>query len=612
MNPLSAPVSFFSYAADPLSLFFVGIILLVAVPAAVHSIGYLRGEYAPGKIAFGWALLAGFVASMIAVVTAANALLFLVAWEAMSLISYFLVVFDTEDAKSVKAGTVYIVMTHVGTAFITAAFLVLYRYSGSFEFAAFRTACATLPAQTKNILFLLFLVGFGTKAGVIPLHVWLPYAHPQAPSHISAVMSGVMIKTAIYGIIRFIIVILGVDAWWWGNLILVLGAVSCLAGVIYALMEHDIKRLLAYHSVENIGIILLGIGASMVCMKTGQPVLAVLALAAGLYHTLNHAVFKSLLFLCAGNVFKATEHRNIEEMGGLIKRMPWTAAAFLVGSLAISAMPPFNGFVSEWLTFQSLFLGAVSGPSTGKILFSLYASVLALTGGLAAACFVKAFGTMFLAMPRSVSAERAREAAPSMTGPVVFLAACTLVLGLGASPVLSYLQNIASSAIGFDDTGVRFTLNNFALMPQPGAGTRLSVPLVVLVMGILFAGLAGGLRFFFGKTKTSIVPTWGCGYYRLGPRTEYTATAFSKPFRIAFSFFLKPYHKTERIAESPYHVKSMRYEVFTTPVIKEYVYGTALSFLLRSAKWMRRLQTGSIHIYIAYIFITIVVLILCI
>jgi hydrogenase-4 component B len=596
---------------DPLSLLFIGLILLVSLPAAVHSIGYLRHEYPAPKIALAWGLLIAFVLSMLCVVTASNALLFLVAWEMMSLFSYFLVVFDSENEKSVKAGMIYIVMTHVGTAFITAAFLLLYRHAGSFDFAAMKAACGTLSSHDKNILFFLFLAGFGTKAGIVPLHVWLPYAHPQAPSPVSAIMSGVMIKTAVYGIVRCIIGIVGVDAWWWGNVVLVLASASCLIGVIYALMEHDIKRLLAYHSVENIGILLLGVGASMVFFKSGLPVLGVFALAAGLYHTLNHAIFKSLLFLCAGNIYTATGTRDIEKLGGLITRMPWTAAAFLAGSLAISALPPFNGFISEWLTLQSLFLGALAGTSALKMLMCIYASVLALTGGLAAACFVKAFGITFLAMPRSTEAASAKEAPLSMLVSTGFLALCTLLFGLAASPVFKALTAVAAQVSGTDMTGIPVSLNLWTIAAPAANGARLSGPLIALVL--VGAGLAayGALRLLSGKRRVTAGRTWDCGYYALDARTEYSATGFSKPFRIAFSFFLKPYRRTELIKESHYHVRSMRYEVYTTPVIKRYIYGPALALVLSTAKVMRRLQTGSIHFYIAYIFITIVILLLC-
>lgn len=605
MNYLNTSISLLF---DPLSLFFLFVILLVSIPSAIYSIGYLKGQYSSGKIMLGWLLFAGFVLSMALVVTVGNALIFLIAWEIMSMVSYFLVIFDHTHEKSVKAGIIYIVMTHIGTAFIIASFLILFKYAGSFDFAAFKSASQTIPPNLKHIIFLLLLVGFGTKAGIVPLHIWLPYAHPQAPSHISSIMSGVMIKTAIYGMLRFIVFILGIEGIWWGNLILILALLSCLVGVIYALMEHDLKRLLAYHSVENIGIILLGIGASMVFIKMNLPVLAVLSLCAGLYHLINHAIFKGLLFLCAGAVYKATGTRNIEKLGGLIKMMPWTAAAFLMGSLAISAIPPLNGFVSEWLTLQAFFLGAISSPGGYKVFFSICASLLALTGGLAAACFVKAFGITFLALPRSKSVTEAKEATLSMKFAFVFMMLLTVLFGLAAASIIRLLVKVSGFIFSLNTGGMNFSINNFSLA-IPQSEVYLSTPLIVIV----FAAIAGicflCVHLFAGRSKVTSYNTWDCGYYNLDARTEYTATAFSKPFRIAFNFFLLPYSKTEKIRESFYHVKSFKYEVFTTSIFRRYVYDPIISLVLLAAKQTRKIQAGSIHMYLAYILITILLLI---
>src|SRR3989339_925012 len=278
------------FPCDPLSLFFVFVILIISFPSLVFSIGYLKNEYSSRKIALSWILSLGFIFSMLGVVTTNNGFFFLIMWELMSLISYFLVVFDSKKSKSIQAGTIYIIMTHVGTTFITAAILMLFNYSKSFDFIAMKNAVELIPANIKNIVFLFLLIGFGTKAGIVPLHIWLPYAHPQAPSHISSIMSGVMIKTAIYGLLRFVFLILGIDALWWGILVMVLASISCVFGITYALIEKDLKKLLAYCSVENIGIILLGVGASMVFIKINLHVLALLALVAGLYHLVNHAI----------------------------------------------------------------------------------------------------------------------------------------------------------------------------------------------------------------------------------------------------------------------------------------------------------------------------------
>jgi len=471
-----------------------------------------------------------------------------------------------------------------------------YHICGCADIASLKNALALASSTDKNIIFICFSVGFLTKAGAVPLHVWLPYAHPQAPSHISSIMSGIMIKMGIYGMLRFVIMPMSPCPLWWGYAIIAIAIISCLVGVMYALMEHDLKRLLAYHSVENIGIILLGMGASMILFKYGLNAIAVLALCAAIYHLINHAVFKSLLFLAAGSIQRATGLLNIEKLGGLIKKMPITAVCFLIGALGISAVPPLNGFVSEWLTFQALFLGALAGFGVNKIAFGMCAGALALTGGLAAACFVKAFAISFCAMPRSQKAASAREVGASMTTPMLILSALVIALGIGFAPILRYLSGVSGNILSVDSSRMNFTLN-------------LSMPILMASLvgcGVLAFAIVSIIA---GKRKTTIVRTWDCGYYNLGPKTEYTATGFSKPFRIAFSFFLRPYIKTRKTMDSLYHLRSQDYELYTTPVIKKYIYDFSLRAILFFAKRFRRLQAGSIHLYLAYIFIVLVGLI---
>lgn len=594
---------------DPLSLFFLSVIVIVSLPAAIYSFSYLKGEYSPAQIILSRFLLAFFVLSMAAVVTVVNVIVFLVAWEIMSLVSYFLVIFDSKHEKSIQAGTIYIVMTHIGTAFLIVAFLVMYKYANSFDFFAIKNACQTMPLQTKNMVFLLLLIGFGTKAGIVPLHVWLPYAHPQAPSHISSIMSGVMIKTAVYGIIRFVIFILGINSAWWGILVLILAIISCLVGVVYALMEHDLKRLLAYSSVENMGIILLGVGLAMFFISLNLSYLAVFSLIAGLYHLINHAIFKGLLFLGAGSVYKATGTRDIEKLGGLIKPMPQTSACFLLGAMALSALPPLNGFVSEWLTLQAFFLGAFDVLGVSRLFLGICAAMLGLTGGLAAACFVKAFGITCLAQPRSHYAQNAKEVALSMRIGMFILAFFTVIFGLAAALIIKVLAKVSGSALGIDISNMRFAVNNLTLSPKIAGGIYLSTP--ALALWLIFFGIAGfAIYKIFGRDKSVIYKTWDCGYYKLDSRNEYTATAFSKPFRIAFSFFLLPYRKTEKIMESSYQIKSFTYETHTTMIFKKYIYAPVLALVLRSAKLMRRIQPGSIHLYLFYIFSTVLLLII--
>ncbi len=601
------------FIIDPLALFFLGVILIVCLPSALYAFSYLKGEYAQRKIILSWVLLVFFVLSMVLVVTVGNLLVFLVAWEIMSLLSYFFVVFDTTHDKSIRAGTIYIIMTHIGTAFLVAAFMILHKYAHSFNYLAIKDACLTMPEATKDVVFLLLLVGFGTKAGIVPLHIWLPYAHPQAPSHISSIMSGVMIKTAIYGIIRFVIFLLGVNSSWWGILILVLALITALVGVIYALMERDIKRLLAYSSVENVGVILLGVGLAMLFLALKMPYLAVFSLIAGLYHLVNHAIFKGLLFLGAGGVYKATGTRDIEKLGGLIKKMPQSAVYFLIGSMAISALPPLNGFVSEWLTLQAFFLGAFNSSGGMALFLGICAAMLALTSGLVAACFIKAFGLVFLGLPRSHYAESANEVPLTMNFGMFFLAFLTIVFGIAAGGIIKLFAKVAATTLNIDIKSMSFTVNNFFLNSQIGLplgkNIYLSTPMLTLVLILL--GLGGFAVYkIFSQAKSVIYKTWDCGYYKIGARNEYTGTAFSKPFRIAFSFFLLPYHKTQKVRESFYHVKSFAYETHTTLVFRKYIYEPLLALVLKTAKFMRRMQPGSIHLYLGYIFCALLILVI--
>src|SRR5215831_921737 len=412
---------------DPLGAFFLLIISLLALALSIYSLGYARGFYGRKNVGVLAAFFNGLLLATTLVFVADNAFFFLIAWEVMALSAWCLVSFEHEQEETRRAGVLFFVMSHIGTGCIILGFLLLFQSTGnnSYSFSDFHALGGKMPPLRRDAAFVLFLFGFGVKAGIVPLHPWLPAAHPVAPSNVSALMSGVLIKTGIYGLTRVLFDFMGTPPNWWGVTLLTLGTISAVLGVLYALMEHDLKRLLAYHSIENIGIILMGLGAALMFLHSGHPVLATLALIAGLYHTINHAIFKALLFLGAGAVVHSTHTRNMEQMGGLIKRMPKTAFFFLIGAVAISALPPLNGFVSEWLTYQSLLQGFGTTSSLVRLLFPLGGAMLALTGALAAACFVKAFGITFLAQPRSHRAAEAHEVAPTMVlGMGLLVAAC--------------------------------------------------------------------------------------------------------------------------------------------------------------------------------------------
>ncbi|MDF0644178.1 MAG: hydrogenase 4 subunit B [Nitrospira sp.] len=608
----SIPLLAFAVRLDALASFFLLTISLVGLAAAIYAVGYLR--HLPSRVspaALG-ALFNAFLCAMTLVVIADNGFLFLIAWELMSLISYLLVVTDHEDPDVRYAGFLYLIMAHIGTAFIVVMFLLLFQQGNTFSFEAFRHPERVLPTSLQTVVFLAALIGFGTKAGIVPLHVWLPYAHPAAPSHISALMSGVMIKTAIYGILRVSFDFLGGQfPWWWGFLVLVIGAVSAVLGVMYALMEHDLKRLLAYHSVENIGIILLGLGAGMLFHAYGLEDLVALGLLASLYHTVNHALFKALLFLGAGALLSATRTRNMEEYGGLLRRMPWTGACFLVGAVSISALPPTNGFVSEWLVFQTLFQSGQVPSLLMKLMLPLAAAMLALTGALALVCFAKAFGISFLALPRSSHARHAEEVSWTMRIGMIILAATCVLLGLAPMVVVPLLDHVIQPMTGRSIAGQMLALGGWTLIPVDAEFSSLSSPVLAMLiagsamMALALTALAGGWR------EKRYARTWGCGL-NLSPRMEYTATAFVQPIKRVFGTIYQPTLKleTELMHESQYFAKSRRFTVRIEPIFETYLYLPVAAIMPALADRLRVIQAGSLHVYLAYIFVTLVLLLL--
>lgn len=606
------PLLTFAIRLDALAAFFVLTISLAGLAASIYAIGYVR--HFPGHVSIAalGSLFNAFLGSMTLVVLADNGFFFLIVWELMSLVSYFLVVTEHEKAEVRYAGFFYLIMTHVGTAFIILTFLILFQTDGSFSFEIFRHPEQPLPEGMRTLVFLMALIGFGTKAGIVPLHVWLPYAHPAAPSHVSALMSGVMIKTAIYALIRVYFDFLGGQfPWWWGFVVLVIGAVSALLGVMYALMEHDMKSLLAFHSVENIGIILLGIGAGMIFQTYGLKELAALGLLAGLYHTINHAMFKALLFLGAGSLLYATHTRDMEEYGGLLRRMPWTGLFFLIGAVSISALPPTNGFVSEWLVFQSLFLSFQMPSLLMKLMLPIAAAMLALTGVLALTCFAKAFGISFLALPRSSHARHAEEVPFSMRLGMALLAIVCIVLGVAPMVAVPLLDRVTAPFVGVSIEDKVLAMDGWVLAPVNVEFSSISTPvLAFLLVALSMLGL-GLVATFGGLVKKRYYKTWGCGI-NLTPRMEYTATGFVQPIKRVFSTIYQPTVKleTEFLEESRYFAKRRRFEFHIEPIFQKYLYDPVVAFFTTMAGRLRVIQAGSLHLYLTYIFVTLVILLL--
>ena len=594
---------------DSLGAFFLMVIGVGAIPAALYGWGY-SATYENGTVSLGLlgAMFNLFLLTMSLVTLADNVFTFLLMWEGMSLTSYFLVITEADEERTRNAGLWYIAMTHVGLMMLAAAFLL---FAGAANLGAFSELRALAPALTpgvRNAVFVLGFLGFGSKAGIVPLHVWLPRAHPAAPSHVSALMSGVMIKMGVYGLLRLTLDLLGGGPAWWGGLVLGVGVVSALLGVLYALMEHDLKRLLAFHSVENIGIILIGIGAGLMFHRYGLMPLAALGFVGALYHVLNHAAFKGLLFLGAGSVLHATKTRNMEEMGGLIKRMPWTALFFLIGAAAISALPPLNGFVSEWLVFQSL-LGGVNIPVPEvAVIMPVAVGLLALTSGLAAACFVKAFGITFLALPRSAEAARAHESPLSMRLGMALLALACIGLGVAPFAVVPILGRTLAGLGGLPDTRAQFTLN---LSLQTPAGFGQMSP-TLIACGLLFLiGLTSLLlRLFHLNCQPRLSDSWGCGRVGQSARMEYTATAFAEPLRRVFAEIYRPMKEltVDFHPGSKYFVQSIQYRSEITPWFEQSLYRPFLQSATFVAQQVRRLQAGSLHLYLLYMAVALAVL----
>jgi hydrogenase-4 component B len=587
------------------SAFFLLVIGAVGLAATIYAAGYVKAYEGRRSAPLLHAGMLLFIAAMAAVVMAGNVFTFLLAWEVMSVVSFFLVMYEHERPGTKRAGFVYVVMTHIGTVFLTIAFFILQHYSGSFEFA--RMGQASLPASAQSLVFVLALIGFGTKAGLVPLHIWLPRAHPAAPSHISALMSGVMLKTAVYGFLLITLHLLQPGPVWWGIAVLAVGANTALFGVLHALGEVDKKRMLAYSSIENMGILFMGIGAVLVFQATGQKAAASLALAAVLFHAMNHALFKSLLFMGAGAVLKAAHTANMNLLGGLIRRMPWTALFMLAGSLAMAAMPPLNGFVGEWLLFQSLFALGFDGPATVlRLAGALAVAALALVGALAAFLSVRLFAMTFLAVPRSDEAREAREASLSMRIAMGLLAACCVAAGVLPFVFAGSVQRALERITGISGASSILEISPAAV----GGGTGEIAPAAAGLL--ILCGLAAAwalARAIGGNTRTVRGETWNCGE-PLEPRMTYTASGFSKPIRVAFQRLLMPSRVlyADRDPRAPYFAKGFTYTSQLPPLVENLLYKPAMNLLVAGARLFRGIQNGVVQSYLLYLLATLVLI----
>lgn len=612
--PMGLPDLPFHFRLDPLSGFFFTTIGLLSFFVSVYSLGYIKGFLDKRSITSLVVFYSLFIAGMFLVVLADDAFFFLISWELMAVSSYFLVMFEHEHAENRRAAFLYLVVAHIGAIAILLSFGVIAGLATGFEsfngytFDAMRAA--KFSTGWATVAFLLAFFGFAAKAGVVPLHVWLPEAHPVAPSNVSALMSGVMLKTAIYGIIRITFDLIHVFPWWWGAIVLMLGLVSAVMGVLYALMQHDLKRLLAYHSVENIGIILIGIGLAMVFASFKLSVLASLAMMAGLYHTINHAMFKGLLFMGAGAVLHAAKERNMEEMGGLIHKMPWTAALFLIGCISISALPPFNGFVSEWLTFQAFLLTPALPNALLNLLIPLGAALLALAAALTAACFVKAYGVTFLGRWRGCHDSHAHEVDWFMRVGMILSAGACLIFGIFPTFFIQWMDSVPERLTG---SKIAVSAGAFGWMwLTPVSHERASYSAPIVFLGILAVVVVTYLLLHVRRTAIRRVSVWDCGFATLSSKMQYTATSFSMPIRRIFGFIfnIKEQIRLTQSFGSAAFPKKLNYHIRIRDRFWGWIYEPIADLSFWIARKVGALQQGRIQVYLIYSFATIVILLL--
>jgi hydrogenase-4 component B len=587
--PWAVPGGRLSIRADALSALFLVQIFFVSALGSIYGLGYWAEREHPEngrKLRLFYGLL---TAGLALVVLARNTVLFMVGWEVMAISAFFAVSTEDHDPAVRDSGYLYLAATRVSTLLLFAFFALLHAVTGTFDFAV--PAGLVVSPAARTALFLLALGGFGLKAGVMPLHIWLPGAHANAPSHVSAIMSGVLIKMGIYGILRAT-ALFPDPPLWWGGLIIALGVTSGILGVAFAIGQHDLKRLLAYHSVENVGIIVLGVGLAVLGRAIGSAPLAALGLAGALLHVWNHGLFKALLFLSAGSVVHATGTRDIDALGGLAKAMPRTAIAFFVGAVAISGLPPLNGFVSEYLLYVGMFRSVAADAGRAWLASAGGVAALALIGALAVACFVKVFGAVFLGTARTDHARHAHEAGPLMLGPMAALAMACAVIGLGpllVAPLFDRAVHLVTPA-----AAPIASLAPLGWISAAGA----------LLLAVILAG-AAVLRALGRRAPAAAAGTWDCGYAAPTASMQYTSSSFAEILVGLFAWALRPRVHPPRIsgpfpAESSFHSD-------VPDVALDRVVLPAADRIARAFGWLRWVQQGSVHAYLLYIFVAIVV-----
>jgi hydrogenase-4 component B len=573
------PAFSLSFVIDRLASFFLLMIAVVSACVSLYFTEYIEHMDGESRRNLLCSCTSLFILAMVLIVASANTLAFFLFWELMAASSFLLVTYEYTHDETRKAGIFYFIMTQLSSLFVLLGIILLSTQTGSFALSPVSGGMTLLA----TFAFLALFAGFSIKAGIIPFHKWLPYAHPASPTPISALMSGVMLKIAVYGLVRFLLNVFTPDLWW-GVLILAAGTASAVLGIIYALKEHDVKGMLAYSSIENIGIIFMGIGLSVIFTASNLPGLATLSLLGALFHSLNHAIFKSLLFLTAGSVVSATHTRDIEHMGGLAHRMPVTSALFFVGAVSIAALPPLNGFASELLIFMSFFSSVALVDPLFKVLLFICLALFALTSALSSACFVKAFGSIFLALPRSPESAAAEEVPRAMLiGPGILAAACIL-LGVCALQIFAF--------VGF-------------AVPLPD---MLLVSLLLVCMAVLTCAVL----YFTASREVRVSETWGCGTLSQQASAEYSGHGFSEPLDIIFSAIYRTRTTSERtfFDQKNCIFKEGTGEIRLLKVFEEYLYRPIAQQSVGITKLVSRFQNGCLDTYLLYVFVTIITLII--
>ena len=592
-----------SFQPQPLAAAFIVVLGLVAVAIALYQPRY----HEPGigtagyLVVYDLALLAS-----LALLCAANVVTFLVAWESMALLCYLLIL-RHQDRPGVPQGAfLFLALGETGFVLIVAAFVILATHTGTLDLSLMARRVHEVPAGWRTAAFLLALAGFGFKAGMVPLHIWLPAAHPVAPADGSGFLSGVIVKLGIYGIALFGLELLHGGPGWWGLVVMILGAISALLGILYALMEHEVKRFLAFSTIENIGVVLVALGGALTFTAYGQKAIGALLLITALYMVVNHGTYKTLLFLGTGVIEHATGTRDMDKLGGLVRTLPRTAVIFLIGVFGIAALPPLNGFVTEWLVFQGLFQGFRIHSHVVGILIVVVGAAIALTAGLALNAFVRAFGIPFLGMPRSEQAAKASERGMPITGPALLAAACVF-LGPGAPLVLLTLQRVSHSITGVDIRAVLLTdkltvlpahANFSSLSPTYLAAFMLAVALVPIVI----------YRVARPRARSRITPVWDGGILAFKPRMQYTATTHANPVRVVFEALYQPHIDLQRASDDPAGRSGpVHYRFTVSPIFERYLYQPVVWAVKRLALLIRPLQSGDVNVYLLYVFIALTV-----